>query len=177
MDNYYVIILSIGTFFVQLQFLFLLRYNHTIALMFAVLRHSVIQLTSVVLSWIIMFIAFAIPLYMLIGRMFVNYSTPYRISNTLLASSLGKFNFGDFIDEDHPFARVFLLIYLMVMMFIVINFFVTVLNEFISYLKENPSIVPPDHEVIDYFLDQLKGLIYPASEKPATGIYHIDIFI
>ena len=136
--------------------------------MFAVLRNSAMELLSVSLSWAIVFIAFAIPLYIMIGGTLVNYSTVYKLCTTLLASSLGKFNFGDFEGWDQPLGRVFLLIYLLVMMFLVINFFITVLNEFIAFFKSDESATPKDHEVIDYLLDQLKGFMSLSSDNKET---------
>ena len=174
MDNYFITLLSIGTFLTTLQFLFLLRYNQTISIMFAVLKNSARVLLSVSLGWIIVFIAFAMPLYIFIGRTLANYHTPYKLCITLLSSSLGKFNFDDFEGWDHPLGRTFLLLYLMVIMFLVINFFITVLNDFITYLKSDESVAPKDHEVIDYLMSQLKGFIALSDDKEDKGESNIS---
>ena len=169
MDNYYIILLSIGTFFTTLQFLFILRYNQTIAIMFAVLKNSCNQLLSVSFGWMVVFIAFAIPLYIFIGRTLEKYHTTFKLCITLLSSSLGKFNFDDFIGWDHPLGRTFLLLYLMTMMFLVINFFVTVLNDFISYFKSNKDVAPKDFEVIDYMMNQLKQFVALSEDDDKLG--------
>ena len=51
------------------------------------------------------------------------------------------------------------------MMFLVINFFVTVLNEFIAFFKSDKAVAPKDHEVIDYMLTQLKEFVAIKSNK------------
>jgi len=100
---------------------------------------------------------------MLIGRYLEDYATIYTLCITLISSSLGKFNFSDFNDLNFPLAKAVLLLYLLVMMFFVINMLVTMLNEFLAVLKNDRSIQPKDHEVVDYLMTQVKQFISPVT--------------
>ena len=152
--------LTIATFFVQLQFLFILRYNRTISLMFATLKQAKFELGTMCLVLTVVIVAFGTPQLLIIGHKEEGYSTVMKTIMTQLSSALGVFK--------HAKARsaavgvlsdTFFLVYLLTSMLFVVNMFVTLLNIFITTLKSDKSIQPKDHEVIDYLLDQVKSFI------------------
>ncbi len=52
---------------------------------------------------------------------------------------------------------LFLLVYLFTMIFIVLNLFIALINEYIAMVKKNSRALPKDHEVITHFIDTMKA--------------------
>lgn len=46
----------------------------------------------------------------------------------------------------------------MTMIFIVVNLFIALINEYITVVKNDPRAVPRDHKVVTYFINTLKAL-------------------
>ena len=159
-DSMFITLLAISTFFVELQFLFLLHYNKTIAFMFATLKIAKKEVMAMAFITITVIIAFGLPQMIIIGRRREEYSTFPSVLVTFVSSALGKFHFNDgFNDAAFLLSKAFLMAYLLTSTFIVLNLFITLLNIFISLMKADKSIQPKDHEVIDYLLTQIKFFV------------------
>ena len=159
-DSLFMMFLAISTFFVEMQFLFLLHYNKTIAFMFATLNIAKKEILMMGFITLIIIIAFGLPQMIIIGRRSEDYSTFPSILVTFISSALGKFQFKDgFRDEEYLLSKTLLMTFLLTSTFIVLNVFVTLLNIFITLLKADKSIHPKDHEVIDHLLNQIKFLV------------------
>ncbi len=60
----------------------------------------------------------------------------------------------------------------MTMIFIVVNLFISLINEYINAVKNNPRAVPRDHKVVTHFINTLKSLfsgIVGDSKKKETA--------
>ena len=178
-NDFYLIGLAISTFFVQMQFLFILRYNKVIALMFATLNQAKAELSMMALVLVITIIAFGGPQLVLIGSTDEDYSSLLTMFMTQLSSALGVFKYkGNYSATTGKLSKAFFLCYLLTAMLFVVNMFVTLLNIFISNLKADKSTQPKDHEVIDYLLKQVKEFVTPAdadAEHENDGKYKLII--
>ena len=159
-DNLFVLMLAIGTFFVELQFLFLLHYNKTISFMFATLNTAKKEIVAMSVITLLVIIAFGLPQMIIIGRRKEEYSNFASILITFISSALGKFQFSDgFHDSEYLLSKALLMAFLMTSSFIVLNLFITLLNIFITLLKSDTSIHHKDHQVVDHLLDQIKMFV------------------
>ncbi len=78
---------------------------------------------------------------------------------TLVSAFLGKFNFSSVAAAFGSPGILFLLVYLMTMIFLVINLFISLINGYIAMVKSDPKAVPRDHKVITHFIETLKSLL------------------
>ncbi len=78
---------------------------------------------------------------------------------TLVSAFLGKFNFTSVAAEYGSYGILFLLVYLMTMIFLILNLFISLINEYIAMVKRDPHVIPRDHEVVTHFIETLKSRI------------------
>ena len=76
---------------------------------------------------------------------------------------LGKFSLDKLISFGGLSAGLFLIIYLFTMIVLIMNFFVAILNDFLSAVANSKEMQSRDFEVMDHFVDTVQQLI---SSKP-----------
>jgi hypothetical protein len=158
-DRMFVIFLGLTTFIVILQFLGILRYNHTIAMLNTTLSTSAPDLAAMALIIIIVMAAFVSCAYLSFGYKMLEYSSLKNTILSLTSSFLGKFDFNDISSTAGFGGKIFLLIYLLTMILIFVNLFITLLCNFMDVVRGDTSVIPKDHEVVDYMLDSFKALV------------------
>ena len=157
-------ILGITVFLVTLQFLHILRYNFTVAMLSTALTRSATNIMVMGGSAFLILAAFTAFGYIRFGSFLYNYSTFKTSMITLCAGFLGQFYFSELEITAGLFGKMFLLLYLLTMIYFVVNFFITMLSYFLEAVKSDKSVIPADHEVVLYLLESLKGLIIPQKE-------------
>ncbi len=78
---------------------------------------------------------------------------------TLVSAFLGKFNFTSVAAEYGSYGILFLLVYLMTMIFLILNLFICLINGYIAMVKRDPHVIPRHHKVVTHFTETLKSLI------------------
>ena len=151
-NSIFVDLLALCGFLAQISLLHILRYNKTISILAATLSKSFSDVVNILLCIAIVTSAFVSFMYIVYGPHLFDYSTVMRAYTALFSGSMGKFDFYVVIDAMGLLGSLVLLIFLLLMMYIYLNFFVTILSEYMSALREDPKAVPKDHEVIEYLL-------------------------
>ena len=154
----YLVIIGIVVFFTQCRLLHLLRYNKTIAILGHTLAKSSTTMLGFGLIATILFYAFASGTSVMYNQI-QSYSTMYQTMQTLIVAFLGKFDFSQLVDYYGTFAGYYLLTYLLVMIVLISNVFVSILNEFLNTVGNSRSLEKKDHEVIDHFFNKIKSLV------------------
>lgn len=67
-----------------------------------------------------------------------------------LCLNLGQLKFGDVIEEDTIMMRLLFIAYMVAGNFIVLNLFISVINEGLAYINENPEAAEFDEELANY---------------------------
>ena len=153
------IFLGLATFIIFMQFLSILRYNHTIAMLNTTLTSSASDLFAMGLVVVIVLAAFMSCAHLSFGAKMLEYSSIKNTILSLTSSFLGKFDFDDISSTAGFGGRIFLLIYLLTMILIFVNLFITLLCNFMDVVRQDDSVIPKDHEVVDYMLDSFKALV------------------
>ncbi len=174
-DKMYMMFLGLTTYLVTLQFLHILRYNKTIAVLGTTIAKSAGSLMGMGSGVLLILIAYSMAGYIKFCPHLSDYSTIKEVMITLTSSFLGNFDFDSIDRVGGTAGRAYLLTYLLVMIFLMINMFITVLCEFMEAIKNDETAVPPDHEVVDFLLNSVKNLVKPEEEeeeedtKPPSG--------
>ena len=136
------------------------RYSRTIsALANTILeaRGDLLNLTLMAFAGLLGFGAIGTVIY---GPAIDIYRTlPYSVMN-LVVSIMGKFDFMEHTQTGGLPAQVFLLIYLLCGMVLLLDIFITLLNEFLSAVKSSGDNANPDEEVIDYLIQNIKDFFF-----------------
>ncbi len=160
-NNLYLIFLGLCTFLIMLEYLHILRYNRTIAVMVTAISSTGTDLLSMGLCVLIVVMAFFSVAYIQYGPYLEQFSTMKITFVTLISSFMGKFDFNSIQVVAGNSGRVFLLLYLLVMIFLMVNLFITLLCTVLDAVKNDKENRHKDHEVVDYFLKTVKQFIKP----------------
>ena len=113
----------------------------------------------------IFFMAFCILCYDTFGSSLEEYSSIQATMSSLSEAFLGKFDFNHVTSAKGKFGGFVLIAYLLVMMLIIMNFFISLLNEFLAAVQDDPESMPKDHEVVDYCMEVLSKMFSTKKTK------------
>ena len=150
--------MAILSFFSQCQLIHLLRYNRTIAILGCALSRSATTLLSCAAVGGIIFMAFTMGAYLLFFEL-QPYSTIWTCLASQVSAFLGKFNFTQLVAAYGTLAGTYLLIYLLIMIVVIMNIFISMLNEFLAKVKDDSFLNNQDFRVVDHFLETLKTVV------------------
>ncbi len=110
------------------------------------------------------------------GALISHYASLTVAIETLFLSSIGRFDYVSHMDVDGTSAPAFLMVYLLTTLVFFINMVITLLNEFLAAVKQDPEAHPKDHEVVQYFIQSLKSLLgfrqVSNDDNHSTGDHH-----
>ena len=89
------------------------------------------------------------------GTKIKEYAAPGSTIFHMVTSFLGHFDFETVTNEGGNWGRIILLIYLLIMMFLIVNIFITVINETIGDIGEDD--LPTDYKVRTKILSQYRS--------------------
>ena len=156
-NQYFMKFLAFVTFFTQLQLLNLLRYNKSISKLSGVLSLSATSLISFAVYALIIFMAFTSTAYLSFSKLSA-YSSFLETVESLVQAMLGKFDFQDLVNVYGEGAGCFLLIYLLVIVMVILNMFMSILNPYFHVVMVNPPL-DPDYQIMEHFLQTFKDLV------------------
>ena len=102
--------------------------------------------------------------YAVLGEgLFGNYLYEYSyLSESLLiltTALLGGFKFEVVTELFGYLGRLYLLFYLLAVMLLLINFYVSIINDHLSDTMGDPESLPKDYEVVDYIMESLTSVL------------------
>ena len=86
----------------------------------------------------------------------------------LLIFMVGHFDFQEMINYYGIWGGFYLLFYLMTMILLIVNIFIVILDTFMSAIKEDESVIPDDHVVLDHFMNIVKSFVVKKKPEPST---------
>ena len=150
---------GIVVFLEILQLLNILRYNQTISALSAAIRRGCGAVASMsAVTFMVMF-AYAVLGQGLFGNYLYEYSSLSESLVTLTTALLGGFEFKVVTEVFGYLGRVYLLLYLLTVMLLLINFYVSIINDHLSDTMGDPESLPKDYEVVDYIMESLTSLL------------------
>ena len=161
---YFELMLGFVAFIVTFRFLHILRYNKSVALMLSTLGLAANECLSFSLAAAVPFLAYTLAMAQLFARV-DGYSSIYDAINSNVAAMMGKFKFVGVVELEGTFGSIFLIMYLLSMMVLVMNIFITLLNKYLDVVKQNKNVWVEDTKVVDHIFDMLKSMIFPAELK------------
>ena len=162
-DNYFILLLGMAAFLTQLGLLHILRYSKTISILGATLKNSASDVANVLVCIAVLMTGFAGFMHVLYGPHMYDYRSVLATFAAMFSGFLGNFDYQGVTDATGILGGIMLLAYLMVMMNVYLNFFISILSEYMSALRSDPNAVPKDHEVIAYMMTLLESAV--GSEK------------
>ena len=137
----YMLFMGFVTFIAQMKLLYILRYNQTIAILGMTLSQSAGDLLEFAMVSSIPFMAFTCGAALLFNQM-EEYSSLILAGNSMTQAFLGKFDFHTLMNDYGRFGAVYLWIYLVIMMFLIMNIFIVIINEYLSAVSGDDATQP-----------------------------------
>ena len=151
-------------FLATIKFLKLLRFNRRVSVLASTLRNGAKPLASYLIVFSTTFFAFVVLFWGLFGTTILDYSTVIYTAETLLSMTLGKFDFY-VLQSTRPVIGPFLFfIYICSITFIMLNMFVSILNESFATVQDDLALQSNDYEIVDFMIHKIK--VFFGREKP-----------
>ena len=148
-------------------------------MMSSTLRYASENLLMFGLVFAIIFFAFVQFFYLIYSIQIQNFSTFVNSAETCLQMFLGRFNFYA-MQANAPFlGPFFFFIYVVTVAYILINMFLSILNESFSAVRQDISKQNNDYEMVDFVIRRFK--VYDISTtinmQILTGFIHSDFYM
>ncbi|CAL1538860.1 unnamed protein product, partial [Lymnaea stagnalis] len=155
-------------FLATLKFLKLLRFNKKISMLSATLEHSAKALLHFGIIFLIVFMAFAQLFYLTFMHIDIEYATFISSVVSSVLMMMGKFDMYAMVMAEPILSQVFVLLYVLTVSFIIVNIFVSILNETFAVVREDISKQGNDFEIVDFMMLRFKKWTgISQSEDPA----------
>lgn len=123
------------------------------------------DLINVSIGFSILFMAFVSICFLMYSSRLGSYRSFMATASYLTTAFLGMFNFESTIEETGQMGAFILMAYLLLMVFLWMNIFISVLNEYVKDVKENKELEDPQFEVIGHLLKSLFSVFSSDNEK------------
>ncbi|XP_013386006.1 uncharacterized protein LOC106155635 isoform X2 [Lingula anatina] len=164
-DEMYGYFLAILVFLAVLKSMRLLRFNKRMSIIGVTLKEAGKPMITFGIVFFVLFFAYAQLMYNIFGHMLLDYSTFITCCETMFSMMLNKFDFYQ-IDEINPFfARIVFVSFMVIVSFIMVNLFLTLIMEAFAWAKFDLSKQKNDYEIVDFMVSRFKGLFGMSTQK------------
>lgn len=148
------------TIFVSIiKLLHLFRFNKRMSMIAGTLKYSTKELSAFSVVITILIVAFASWGYIMFGPKMPEYRNMFQSFETLLAFSLGDFDYLALERVNRVFGPIYFFTFILCIMIILLNVFVTILNESIAAVKSDVSKQSNEHEIVAFIWFRFKDWV------------------
>ena len=159
LDGFVSAFMGLTVFVCFLKFLRLLRFNRTIGKLASTLRACVGPLSSFFLLFIIVFLAYAQFAFLIFGPEMSDYSSFARCLSNMLGMTLGSFDFNALTSTNRILGPIFFFTYILVMVMILMNVFLSIINDTFNEVNSDVSKQSSDSEIADFMMDRFVATV------------------
>ncbi|XP_076456106.1 polycystin-1-like protein 2 [Babylonia areolata] len=156
-DELFSYLLAFVSFLAILKTVHLLRFNRKVSMLGSTLLRSAKDLSSFVIVFFFFFLAFFSSGFVLFGSQLAQYSSAVTTVETLMAVCLGEAQFQVLDEANRVLGPLYFFLYMMFVVFVLLNMFLTILNETFSAVRHDLSLQSNEYEVVDFMLHNLKN--------------------
>ncbi|CAL1530710.1 unnamed protein product, partial [Lymnaea stagnalis] len=157
-DEMYGFVMAGVVFMATIQFLKLLQFNKKMGMLGSTLKLASKDLRTFSITFFLYFFAFAATGFLLFGSTLTSYQDVITTTESMFAFALGTFDYKE-ISAAQPFwGPLFVFSYIGVVYISLMNFFLTIIGESFSQVKENVALQSNDYEIVDFMWAKIKGL-------------------
>ncbi len=155
-DQIFIYIVSLIVFFVSIKFIKLLRFNRRMSILSDTLKDAwyPLGMFSIVMG-IVLFGSFAFGT-IVFGIQMYSYRNLMVTASTQISLLLGKFNFYEYENTNRIIGPLFFFGYIIMVNWILMNMFVSIINDSFETVSNNISKQSNDYEIVDFVMDRFK---------------------
>jgi len=163
--------------FVTLRFIKVLRFNKRIILFLEAFKRSLKDLFSFGIVFLVVFMSFVQAIYFLMNSETYEFSSIHKAMETCFQIILGKFNANAFLLSKSFLAPFLFSIYNVVMLFLMINIFVTILMEHYNLTREDESLNIHDPHLFSYLISKVRTLMFWRKDNKKEDETKVHVYI
>ncbi|XP_065653763.1 uncharacterized protein LOC136080701 isoform X2 [Hydra vulgaris] len=156
-DMMYVCIVSLIAFFVNLKFIKLLQFNHHVSMISYTLKAAWYPLSMFGIVFSIILCSFVTFSNIAFGALMGEYKTYFESIVSTVSLLLGKFSFNQYKRANIVLGPIFFFSFNVIIIWIIMNMFLSILNDAFSMVRANPDCQNNDYEMVNFILENLKG--------------------
>lgn len=141
-------------FLANIKFVRLLRFNKRMGMLSATLRNACRPLCMFFIMFAILFMAYAQFFHLIYYKELSSWKTMVHSMETCLQMMLGKFNYQAMEEVNSFLGLLFFVFYILTVAYILINMFLTILNESFYQVRCDISKQSNDYEIVDFMLQR-----------------------
>ena len=158
-DSLVTSVMSFTVFVSFLKFMRLLRFNRRIGMLTSTLKACISPLCSFFLLFIIVFLAYTQFAFLIFGQKMSDYASFGRSVANMLGMTLGSFDFAALESTNRIIGPIFFFSYIMVMIMILMNVFLSIINDTFNEVNSDVSKQSSDSEIADFMMDRFVATI------------------
>ena len=170
-DQSFTILLALAVFVYFLKVLRLLRFNRKISLLSTTLIACTHTLFGFLLTYMLLFAAYAQLVYIVYGRDMPEFASYQRCLSSLMEMTLGSSDFDQMNATNRILTGFIFFSYTLLNTCVYMNLFISILSETFSAVRADVLLQSNDHEIIDFMIKSVKKSIFHAVEPVTEPIY------
>lgn len=143
-------------FFATLKFLKLLRFNKKICMLASTMKASVKDLLHFSVIFNIVFLAFIQLFYMIYVANIKSFKNFVTACESGIVMMMGKFDIYAMQAAQPVLTQIFIFLYVVMITFIVVNMFLSILNETFTSVRVDANKQANDYEIVQFMIGRLK---------------------
>ncbi|XP_065653648.1 uncharacterized protein LOC136080649 isoform X2 [Hydra vulgaris] len=156
-DMLHICIVSLIVFFVTLKFIKLLQFNHHVSMISYTLKAAWYPLSMFGIVFFIILCSFVTFSNIAFGALLGEYKTYNEAIVSTVSLLLGKFSFNQYERANIFLGPIFFFGFNVVVIWIIMNVFISILNDSFSMVRTNAEFQNNDYEIVDFMLKRIKG--------------------
>ena len=156
MDEWVTGCVGLAVFFSILKLLRLLRFNRRMSMLSATIKAAAKPLVGFFIYFAVVFLAFAQFAFVVMGGSNENYATFHKTIATQFSLTLGSFDFEAINLSNRMLGPLYFFFYVLCVLFILMNVFLSIINDTFVEVSEDVSLQGNEHEIMDFMFHTIK---------------------
>ncbi|XP_067671591.1 polycystin-1-like [Haliotis asinina] len=179
-DELFTILLAFVIFVSMFKIIHMLRFNKKMSMLAGTLRKAAQELSAFSVVFVCFIIAFMSLGFLTFGANVEGYSSVLLSLETLLSFALGHYQFEELSMANRTIGPIFFFAYIMFVVLLMLNMFVTILNDSFSVVRTKVNSEQNDYEIVSFMWEcfrswiDLTGLVPKAKGKYSDKEHSLD---
>ncbi|XP_066910530.1 polycystin family receptor for egg jelly-like isoform X2 [Clytia hemisphaerica] len=156
-DLVFTYIVALICFFVTLKFIKLLRFNRRISMLSSTLKRAWYPLMMFGICFGLVLASATMSATLIFGGNLYGYRSIGHSVSSIVSLLLGKFSYYQFESTNRVLGPVFFLSFNVFVNWIIMNMFISILNDVLIEVHTDVKLQNNDYEMVDYMLDSVKS--------------------
>ncbi|XP_047140242.1 polycystin-1-like protein 2 isoform X4 [Hydra vulgaris] len=153
----YVYVVALIVFFVTLKFIKLLRFNQRVSMLSSTLNVAWYPFSMFGIIFFIILCSVITTASIVFGPLLEGYQNYFKAIGSIVSLLLGKFSYYQFEKANSVLGPIFFFGFNFIVLWIVMNIFVSILNDAFSIVREDIQNKANEYEMVEFVLDHFKG--------------------